>query len=50
MPQSKRGWGDIDLLLSVRPIIFNFVTKVEKWGHQCPMDLSLFSFFYILLQ
>ena len=27
--------------LSVHPKIFDFVTKVEKWGHPCPVDTFL---------
>ena len=37
--------------LSVRPKIFNFVTKVEEWGRPCPMDpfQVLFYFNYLFV-
>ena len=53
-PHSNR-WGHSDLPLSVRKFLkifdrgenmsvqnfLNFVTKVEYWGHLCPIDIFL---------
>ena len=41
----------LSVCLSVNPKIFNFVTKVEKWGHPCSIDtfLVLFIFYSIFI-
>ena len=37
-------------VLSIHPEIFNFVTKVEKLGHPCPMDIFLVYFWDFILE
>ena len=43
MPPIRGRGAHLELALSVHPsdIIFNIVTKVEKWEHPCPMDTFL---------
>ena len=40
-PTLKGGGGHLELHLSLRPKMFNFVTEVAMWEQQCPMDTFL---------